>query len=288
MKNYIKKLKDRILRKIFISIYKPGHYYSQIPSLEEINKREGHIFDTQKKEIQGVNIYEKEQLELLEKLKVYYEEVLYNKDFPNRYYYKNIFFNDTDAIILYGIIRTFSPKKIIEIGSGFSSAVILDTNEFFFKNKITCTFVEPYPDRLLSLLKKEETNCSIMREFVQDVDLNLFKELEANDILFIDSSHVSKIGSDVNFLFFEVLPVLKKGVIVHIHDICFPFEYPQSWINQGIFWNEAYLLRSFLMFNNTYKILLFNNFLSKFHSKWFINNMPSCSQEGGSFWMVKE
>jgi predicted O-methyltransferase YrrM len=291
MKNTINKLKGFLLKKIFGSIYKPGHYYSQIPSLTEIHKRKDAIFNIEKKEIAGIEISDHDQLLLLERLKKHHSEIPYEQsdNINLRYYYNNNFFIDTDAIILYSLIREFAPKRIIEVGSGFSSAVILDTNEKFFQNKISCTFIEPYPERLLSLLKRaDKKNCTINQTSIQDINKKVFEDLEANDILFIDSSHVSKIGSDVNFLFFEILPRLKKGVIVHIHDICYPFEYPESWILQGIYWNEAYLLRAFLMFNTDFRILLFNNFLCKFHRGWLDKNMPSCKSEGGSFWMVKE
>lgn len=290
MRNAVNKLKSRILRGLFVSIYKPGHFYSQLPSIAEIEERKEKIFDTSKREMGGIDLAEHAQLELLKSLKKYYAEVIYNSksETTHRYFYENNFFINTDAIILHTVLRQFSPKKIIEIGSGFSSAVILDTNEFFFRNEMSCTFVEPHPERLLSLLKSKDSNSTIKKTFVQYIDPALFEELEANDILFIDSSHVSKIGSDVNFLFFEIFPLLKKGVIVHLHDIFYPFEYPKTSIDQGMFWNEAYLLRSFLMFNNTFKVLLFNSFLHKFYSEWFKLNMPACDSEGGSFWMIKQ
>ena len=94
---------------------------------------------------------------------------------------------------------------------------------------------------------------------VQNVKLIEFEKLEPNDLLFIDSSHISKIGSDLNYLLFEVLPSLKPGVIIHFHDILYPFEYPYEWIEKGIYWNEAYLLKAFLMHNKNYEILLFND-----------------------------
>ena len=114
----------------------------------------------------------------------------------------------------------------------------------------------------------------------------LFATLEENDILFIDSTHVAKIGSDVNYLFFEVLPRLRAGVYVHVHDIFHPFEYPRAWIYEGRAWTEAYMLRAFLTFNTAFEIVLFNTFLERFHRERFAHKMPLCLRnEGGSIWL---
>ena len=120
----------------------------------------------------------------------------------------------------------------------------------FFDNEIQCTFIEPHPKLLKSLLKQGDLErIEIVPRPLQDVDLELFESLRANDILFIDSTHVAKIGSDVNRIFFEILPALATGVYVHFHDIFYPFEYPREWIYEGRAWNEAYMLRAFLMYN---------------------------------------
>jgi hypothetical protein len=118
------------------------------------------------------------------------------------------------------------------------------------------------------------------------VGLDPFLALERNDILFIDSSHVVKIGSDVNFLLGEVLPRLRPGVYVHVHDIFYPFEYPEAWIAEGRVWGEAYALKAFLTFNATFEIVLFNTYLERFHREIFEREMPLCLRnEGGSIWL---
>ena len=117
--------------------------------------------------------------------------------------------------------------------------------------------------------------------------MDKFEALE-EVILFVDSTHVAKVGSDVNHLFSEVLPILKPGVLVHIHDIFYPFEYPKSWIYEGRNWSEVYLLRAFLQFNECFKIVLFNTFLEHFHRDFFLRNMPLClKNEGGSIWLKR-
>jgi len=119
--------------------------------------------------------------------------------------------------------------------------------------------------------------------------MDRFESLESGDILFIDSSHVSKMDSDVNWYMFEILPRLKPGVFVHIHDIGFPFEYPLNFIQQGRCWNESYFLRAFMMYNNAFKVEFFVAFTSHFHIDFIRTEMPMCAERpGGSFWMRKQ
>ena len=164
---------------------------------------------------------------------------------------------------------------------------MLDTCELQLKYKPLMTFVDPFTERLKSLLNPvDNSNCTIIESPVQEVALDVFRNLKEGDLLFIDSSHISKVGSDVNYLIFQVLPVLKPGVIIHFHDICYPFEYPRDWIMDGIFWNEAYLLRAFLMNNKDYEILLFNHYITDQFRDWFELNMPLFTS-GGSLYIRK-
>ncbi len=164
---------------------------------------------------------------------------------------------------------------------------MLDTNELFFEGAIACSFVEPYPELLRSLLRDgDDSRITIVPRALQTVEVEEFERLEANDLLFIDSTHVAKIGSDVNYLFFEVLPRLAPGVYVHLHDIFYPFEYPREWVLEGRAWSEAYLLRAFLTLNRSYEIVLFNTFLEHFHRELFEDHMPLCLRNpGGSIWL---
>ena len=200
---------------------------------------------------------------------------------------RNLAYSYSDAIMLYCMIRHLKPRRIIEVGSGHSSCVILDTNEIFFANRIETVFIEPYPDLLLSLLKPgDENRIQIIPKRLQDVASSLFSSLDANDILFIDSTHVAKIGSDVNMVFAEILPALHPGVHVHFHDIFYPFEYPKYWIEEGRAWNEAYMLRCFLQYNSRFSIELMNTFVQQFHRDLFEQNMPLCLRNpGASIWI---
>lgn len=207
--------------------------------------------------------------------------------FVYRYHYNNTQFEIADALFLHCMLRIMKPKRVIEIGSGYSSAVMLDTNEFYFDNKIKMTFVEPYPQRLKQLMHKDD-HIKLFECMLQDINKEIFETLEENDILFIDSSHVSKRDSDVNELFFEVLPLLKSGVCIHIHDIMPTFEYPMDWLEQGNVWNEMYLLRSFLQNNNDYKIVFFEGILQELYNGEIKKKWPYDHFVGGSsFWMKK-
>jgi hypothetical protein len=129
-----------------------------------------------------------------------------------RYYYENPAYSYSDAILLHCMIRHLRPRRIIEVGSGFSSCMILDTNELLFDGSIETTFIDPCPELLLSLVKQEDKQrIKLIPSRLQDVDLGEFDALRANDILFIDSTHVSKTDSDVNRIMFHICPGLLPG-----------------------------------------------------------------------------
>ena len=281
--------------KIVIGKYKtwvpPGHYYSPIPSLEEIKEKDNEIFENIPRELLGIDLNESLQLELFYQFKKYYDEIPFDSHQKNnlRYFFENPAYSYSDAIFLYCMIRHSQPKKIIEVGSGYSSCVTLDVNELYFDQKISCTFIEPYPDLLLSLIKdSDQEKVEIIASKLQDVELEKFAELQAGDILFIDSTHVSKVNSDVNYILFKILPYINSGVYIHFHDIFYPFEYPKHWVYEGRAWNEDYILRAFLSYNRDFKIVLFNTYLEHFYKDMFVADMPLCMKNlGGSLWIQK-
>ena len=269
----------------------PGHFYSPIPSLEQIAGDKARIFGSIPRSTPGVELYESEQLALLEQFIPLYDQIPFQPHLVEglRYRFENGAYSYSDAILLYCMIRFLKPKRIIEVGSGFSSCVTLDTNELFFDGSIATTFIEPYPKLLLSLVKEtDKSTVKIIPSRLQDIDLGEFETLESNDILFIDSTHVSKIDSDVNHIFFDILPRLAQGVHVHFHDIIYPFEYPKEWIDRGRAWNEAYMLRTFLQYNSEFRVVLMNTFMEQFHESFFREKMPLCLKNvGGSLWIRK-
>lgn len=276
--------------------YAPGHYYSPIPNLDEIKKRKSQIFNTNK-EPKEINLRKEEQFALLCQFANYYSDMPY--DFVNarqtntRYQVNNDWYKYSDAVMLYSILRHFKPARIIEAGSGYSSAIMLDVNERFLNSTASITFIDPYPERLLSLLNDEDTKRhQVIKAIVQETDPVIFTKLERNDILFIDSSHISKTGSDVNYFLFEIFPLLKPGVIIHFHDIFYPFELPEKWVmDKKWFWNENYILRAFLTNNSNYEIINFNTYLHIAYHDWLQENMPACLNNDsvtGSIWLCKK
>lgn len=256
----------------------PGHFMSPLPDLTILSQKRDVLFDRSVKEVPGININEEQQLLLMEQLSTFYSELPFSDNPCDgiRYYFNNRFFPYGDGIILYSMIRHFKPTKIVEIGSGFSSALMLDVNDRFFGKSILLKFVEPYPHRLFSLVNdSDKRGCEIIERQVQDVPLEHFTSLKKNDILFIDSSHVVKIGSDLSYIFNVILPSLAQGVVIHFHDVFWPFEYPEEWImNHGWAWNEDYFLRAFLQFNSAFEIIFFNSYIERFHADKIGSLMP--------------
>lgn len=273
------------------SLYPPGHFSSPIPNIKEVVSRGDELFDQSVRDIPGIDLREDQQINLLHALSGYYVDLPFtpNRVASRRYYYENDFFSYGDAIILFSMLRHYGPKRVVEIGSGFSSAVLLDTKELFLGDSTDLTFVEPDPRRLSGLLKdRGEGEHRLIEKRVQDVDLSVFEALGENDLLFVDSSHVLKIGSDVGYIIFHILPRLKRGVLVHFHDIPWPFEYPKEWLVRGMIWNEAYFLRSFLQYNIAFQILYFNAYMHRFHRDTLGQKMPLCLKNpGGGLWLRK-
>ncbi len=261
----------------FLKFAPPGHYYSPIPDLSGISTGEWDSQYDADVGVPGIDLDEAGQLELIHKFVQCFDEFPFT-DSPSsqhRYWLDNEFFSYGDGVALYGLFRQLKPRRIVEIGSGYSSAAMLDLDDMFAHSSIEFVFIEPYPQRLKGLLRSSDVNRHVIIEKpVQEVPLEVFTSLNMNDILFIDSSHVTKFRSDVNHLIFQVLPRLKPGVVVHFHDIPWPFEYPEHWIRSGRAWNEAYLVRSFLQFNRAFKILFFGPYLAARHSEIIRNNLP--------------
>ena len=274
----------------------PGHFYSTIPALADVER--GLPKDRKSAKIEGIDINLGFQKELLNHFREYYSEFPYECNSEtatkHRYQVKDAYYRNADLVMLYSMMRHFKPSHVVEVGSGHSSAAMLDINELFLAGRTEFTFIEPFPENRLNSIFRSDDNkiAKVVIDIVQNVDLTLFQGLEENDILFIDSSHVSKIGSDLNHLVFEVLPKLKKGVLIHFHDIFYPFELPDMWVKERKwYWNENYLVRAFLMFNKDFEIVNFNSLLILNQENWFRENMPYCllGKDGtGSIWLRKK
>ncbi|MDJ0793842.1 MAG: class I SAM-dependent methyltransferase [Woeseiaceae bacterium] len=205
------------------------------------------------------------------------------------YYLNNAQFGSGDAEVWYQVIRAFKPKRIIEIGSGYSTLMAIKATK---KNRETdaayrCEHIciEPYERRWL-----EESGVTVVRERVETLPMSFFAQLEESDILFIDSSHIIRPGGDVLFEYLELLPSLNKGVIVHIHDIFSPNDYPEDWLHDMVkFWNEQYVLEAFLTHNTSWEILAALNYLSQHHYDKLKAAAPfmTPARQPGSFYIRK-
>jgi len=213
-----------------------------------------------------------------------------------RYYWDNGLYPVRDAMILAGMINQYRPKRIIEVGSGFSTAAMLDTIDRLELRDLDLTSIDLDATTLRSFLRPEDhARVRIIESKVQDVPAATFAELQAGDILLIDSTHVVKTGSDVHYELFSVLPALQPGVIIHFHDIDLPFEYHEKWVFENRWsWNEAYVLRAFLAYNSAFRVIFFTDLFFKqrvelteaatagmFDHRWRL------TAPGGSIWIIK-
>ncbi|MEO8256923.1 MAG: class I SAM-dependent methyltransferase [Acidobacteriota bacterium] len=270
--------------------FTPGHFYSPIPTSAEVAARLASMARPGSA-VPGVDLNTSGQFEVLQAYQAFYDELPFpeEKSPDFRYYFRQTVFCYADAIFLYSFLRHAQPRRIIEVGSGFSSAVMLDTVERFFTRPPSITFVEPYPINLRQLLKPADySHITLIEDRVQNVPIDTFTALQAGDLLFIDSSHVVKCGSDLQFLFFEVLPHLPVGVFVHFHDVFDGFEYPAEWLRKGWYWNEDYMLRSFLSYNDAWRIHLFGNYAVRAFETYLADKMPLCLKNpGGSLYLQR-
>lgn len=237
----------------------------------------------------GVAYDEARQLAIVEGLLSRYGNEMFedSRSAGARYYFDNPSYSWADGCIAQAMIRSVKPTRIIEIGAGFSTCLLCDVNRKYFDGRIELHSIDPYVldcDGLADVIKNGEV--AFHQQPVQEIPLDFFDSLEEGDVLFVDSSHVAKAASDVNWIFFRILPRLKRGVLIHIHDIFFPFEYPYTWFEEGRSWNEAYLLRAFLQFNSDFELLLINDAVGKLmHSLPESLRLPFERNSGGSLWM---
>jgi hypothetical protein len=257
----------------------PVHYYSPVPDTRELPDSLWTRDTTA-----GIEWNEPAQLDLMQSAFPPFRAEC--DALPRELLAGNDMLGGLDALVYYCMIRHFNPRRILEVGSGSSSGVAARAALANGQTDLTC--IEPYPSP--ELRGGFPGLANLIAQPVQDVPLHAFERLEANDILFIDSTHVVKVGSDVNYLFLEILPRLRPGVIVHVHDIFLPREYPVQWIKQKhIFWNEQYLLHAFLMFNHAFEVLLSNALLAVKYPEVVRKTFPATdSLAGASLWMRRE
>lgn len=271
----------------FLIFAPPGHFYSPIPPLDEAVERARRVFADPPATLPGIDLRLEAQLALAEELAPLQADF----DPPDqpvpgrRYHTDNPSYGPADARVLQALLRHLRPDRVIEIGSGHSTALMLDVaDEHLDGLELTC--IEPFDAVLRSVLRPEDAGrVEIVAAPVQEVDLDRFDRLAAGDLLFIDSTHVVRAGSDVAREVFEILPRLRPGVVVHFHDLFYPFDYPAPWVAEGRAWSEAYLLRAFLEHNDRFEILLFPHYLRTVAPDRLRALWPHAPTGGGSLWL---
>jgi methyltransferase family protein len=252
---------------------RPIHYYEPLPDFRAITTEQ----ITRRRSYSAIDFAWNDQLALIAQLAGYKDELEHlNFDF------NNVFFSGFDAAVYYALIRHLQPQRIIEIGGGYSTQIAEKALAHNNNGRLIC--IEPYPE---ARLLQANLEIELIQKRVEEIDVDFFSCLEANDILFIDSSHAVKFGSDVCYEFLEVLPHLKPGVWIHVHDIFFPHDYPAEWLlDRRLALNEQYLLEAFLAFNNSFVPQLANYWICLDHADaaaclWSTNAPAS------SFWMKR-
>jgi hypothetical protein len=265
----------------------PVHFYQPIPNTQALPE----ILWSRASELIGIDMNDAVQLDLLRnhfpKFRDEYDQFSAEATSePGRFNLTNGLFDGTDALVAYCMIRHFQPRLIVEVGSGFSSLVAAEAMTKNEGSALIC--IEPFPPDFLR--KGFPGLHSLIEKKVEDIDVKFFSQLGSGDILFIDSSHTVRIGGDVNYLFLEVLPRLKPGVIVHVHDIFFPFDYRRDWVMDELrFWAEQYLLQAFLTFNSEFEVLMANAYLGHRYMEDLKATFPNSPWwGGGSFWMRRK
>jgi hypothetical protein len=254
---------------------RPIHYYEPLPDFRSITTEQ----ITRRRSYASIDFNWPAQLDLVTELAQYREELdRITFDFDN------VFFSGFDAAVYYALIRHLQPQRVIEIGGGYSTQIADKALARNGKGRLTC--IEPYPE---ARLLEANLNVELIEKRVEQIDVDFFSCLETGDILFIDSSHAVKFGSDVCYEFLDVMPRLKPGVWIHVHDIFFPHDYPAEWLlNRRLALNEQYLLEAFLAFNNSFAPQLANYWLSLDHPDAAARLWSNVgSMVASSFWMKR-
>lgn len=277
----------------------PRNYYQPIPDRGDLTED----FYNFKSEMVGVDLNESQMLSLLNEVvppyldefrRLFPNHPTRDKGSPSGFHLVNSTFMAVDAHVYYALIRHNAPRRIIEIGGGNSSvlaAVACQQNLRLGKSSTRLTIIEPYPNK--TLRSGFAGLSELIESKVQAVDLAVFEQLVAGDILFIDSSHVLRSGGDVQYEYLEILPRLAAGVLVHVHDISLPKSYPKVYAEDRLFWNEQYLLQAFLTYNSRFEVIWPGNYMminypekmNKAFPEFKIMRDSYPQSEPSSFWM---
>lgn len=277
-----------------VTSFPAGHFYSPIVDPNEARADAARLWPSESPALPGIDFQNESHCHILDEVfprfigEFDYPETGVDDEELDGFYVRNSQFSWLDARSLFVLMREWKPRRVIEVGSGYSTLLMSDINRRFLKGSCSLTAIEPYPR---PFLHRPELGIELIQKRVQDVGLDTYAQLQAGDILFIDSSHVAKTGSDVNHLFFEVLPRLAPGVRIHVHDIFLPNEYLPGWvIDENRSWNEQYLLRALLMYSRAFKVVFGCSYAMTTmpdQVKSALNLPGGAAFGGGSFWFER-
>jgi Methyltransferase domain len=298
----------RMFQRIGITV-SPNHYYWPVPDFRELEARKWPA----EEEPVGLDLGFDRQMDFLQNVVSQYRSEWQSDASPFfsvSYNYNNGFFETIDAEIAYCLVRHYKPRRIVEVGGGYSSRVMaaaLDLNLKLDGVRGELVTIDPYPDRFPQKALSDRVH--LITQNIQDVDLDVFLSLQSGDFLFLDSSHVVGIGSDVVREYLEIVPRVAGGVLIHAHDIFIPGDYPREAVLHNLaFWSEQYLLQALLMFNRQFEVLWGSSYMQSRantaledafpHWRHSYRNMPSAkrrflpTRDGdrvwpSSFWMRK-
>ncbi|MCY7353821.1 MAG: class I SAM-dependent methyltransferase [Lysobacter sp.] len=274
------------------TLFPNGHFYSPVVDTDELRARAEELWHRREELLPGIDFNLPAQRYVLEHVFPRhfpkFDYVAQQKDAIDAggrqtYFIDNDQFSHIDAAALFVLLCELQPRRIVEAGSGFSTLLMVDVRNRFLAPGARIECIEPYPREFLL---DPTYGISLVQKKIQDVPLSYFESIEAGDFLFIDTSHVCKTGSDVNYLFLKILPRLRPGVYVHVHDIFLPEEYPFRWvIEENRSWNEQYLLQAFLINNPKVKVLFGSGFARVMLTQQARDAVQGRVEiHGGSFW----
>jgi hypothetical protein len=203
---------------------------------------------------------------------------------PGEYVWGNEAFPRGDACLYYGLVRELRPRRVIEVGAGWSSLLL---RRALAANGQECevTLIDPNPNR--DMMGELPSGWTLVEDLVQLTEIGRFEALQAGDILFYDGSHCARTGGDVNWIFFQVLPRLAEGVFIHVHDLVWPWDYGPEWVlDEGLSWNEQYFVQAFLMENSAYRVRLAMNVLRSLRHRE-LRALLAPPHVGSSVWIEK-
>ena len=270
-----------------------GHFYSPVVDASEAARDAGRIWPASTKPVRGVDLNHAGHERLLREV---FPSLLEGYDYPTagpadevleRFYDFNGQFERQDPRVAFCLLQMIRPRRIVEVGSGYSTLLMADVNRRLLGGSAAITCIEPFPRPFLRRAGAAG-DIELIEERVQSVDESIFATLADGDVLFVDSSHVSKTGSDVNRLILDILPILAPGVYVHFHDIFLPLDYPERWVRElGFSWNEQYVLQAFLAFNPLYSIVYGSAIAREAHAEALAAFLQGTPAHGGSLWQQR-